>query len=60
MPLFHAEISKLFERDYVWAVTQTMVSFNLQTLWLTLAFRVYPEYFGSVFRVYPNFWGRMD
>jgi len=44
--LYHAEISKLFERGYVWAVTQTMVSFNLQTLWL-------------VFRVFPKFWGRM-
>jgi hypothetical protein len=44
--LFHAEISKLFERDYVWAVTQTMVSFNVQTLWL-------------VFGVYPDFWGRV-
>jgi hypothetical protein len=40
--LFHAEISKLFERDYVWGVTQTMVSFNRKTLWLV--FRVFPFY----------------
>jgi len=44
-----ARTSKLFERDCVWAVTQTVVS--LSTLWVRL-------FLSRNYRVYPGFWGR--
>ena len=42
-----ARISKLFERDCVWALTQTMVSFSIEPLWMHLlcVCRVFPRSF---------------
>jgi len=45
----HARIGQLFDRDYVWVVTQTMVSFANLTLWAVhnmLTYKVYPGYWG--------------
>jgi len=50
---FHARIGKLLDRDYVWVVTQTMVSFENLALWAkhsVLTYKVYPGYWGR-----PNF-----
>ncbi|CZR66365.1 uncharacterized protein PAC_16266 [Phialocephala subalpina] len=51
VPIFHSRIGQLFDRDHVWAVTQTMVS--LETLALWAMHNVY------AFKVYPGFWGRL-
>lgn len=51
LPLFHARISKLLDRDYVWVVTQTMVSFENLALWAVHNMLTY--------KVYPGFWGRV-
>jgi hypothetical protein len=51
IPVFHARIGKLFDRDYVWAVAQTMVSFENLALWAVHNVLTY--------KVYPGFWGRM-
>lgn len=64
LPFFHARIGKLFDRDYVWVVTQTMVSFENLALWTVhsvLTNKVYPGFWGRrllTFKVYPGFWGR--
>lgn len=42
VPFYHADTSKLFDRDYVWFVTQTMVSINW-TLWAS--YKVFPKSF---------------
>ncbi|KUJ17773.1 uncharacterized protein LY89DRAFT_61245 [Mollisia scopiformis] len=61
-PYFPTKIDKLFDRDHVWAVTQTMVS--LETLALCAmhvlqAYKVYPDFWGRLaYEVYPKFWGR--
>jgi len=53
LPFFHARIGKLFDRDYVWVVTQTMVSFENLALWaLRTALPL-------SYKVYPGFWGRL-
>jgi hypothetical protein len=46
----HARIGQLFDRDYVWVVTQTMVSFEKLALWAVHNVLTY--------KVYPGFWGR--
>jgi hypothetical protein len=46
----HARIGQLFDRDYVWVVTQTMVSFENLALWAVHNVLTY--------KVYPGFWGR--
>jgi hypothetical protein len=46
----HARIGQLFDRDYVWVVTQTMVSFKNLALWAVHNVFTY--------KVYPGFWGR--
>jgi hypothetical protein len=51
IPSFHARIGQLFDRDYVWVVTQTMVSFEKLTLWAVHNVLTY--------KVYPGFWGRI-
>ena len=46
----HARIGQLFDRDYVWVVTRTMVSFKNLALWAVnnvLAYKVYPGYWGT-------------
>jgi len=50
LPCSRARIGKLLDRDYVWAVTQTMVSFGNLALWAVHTLRYY--------KVYPGFWGR--
>jgi hypothetical protein len=50
IPSFHARIGQLFDRDYVWVVTQTMVSFENLALWAVHNVLTY--------KVYPGFWGR--
>jgi hypothetical protein len=50
LPCSRARIGKLLDRDYVWAVTQTMVSFENLALWAVHTLRYY--------KVYPGFWGR--
>jgi len=50
LPFFHARIGKLFDRDYVWVVTQTMVSFDQLALWAVRT---------ALYKVYPGFWGRL-
>jgi hypothetical protein len=50
LPCSRARIGKLLDRDYVWAVTQTMVSFENLALWAVHTVRYY--------KVYPGFWGR--
>lgn len=50
LPCSRARIGKLLDRDYVWAVTQTMVSFENLALWAVHTVRSY--------KVYPGFWGR--
>jgi hypothetical protein len=50
LPCSRARIEKLLYRDYVWAVTQTMVSFENLALWAVHTVRYY--------KVYPGFWGR--
>jgi hypothetical protein len=45
-----ARTGKLFERDCVWAVTQTMVSSYPRSMWALYSL------YGH--RVYPEFWGR--
>ena len=45
-----ARIGKLLDRDYVWVVTQTMVSFEDLALWAMHTMCTY--------KVYPGFWGR--
>jgi hypothetical protein len=49
-PCSHARIGKLLDRDYVWVVTQTMVSFENLALWAVHILLTY--------KVYPGFWGR--
>jgi hypothetical protein len=50
LPFFHARIGKLLGRDYVWVVTQTMVSYEQLALWAV--------YTALTYKVYPGFWGR--
>jgi hypothetical protein len=50
LPCSRARIGELLRRDYVWAVTQTMVSFENLALWAVHTVRYY--------KVYPGFWGR--
>lgn len=53
IPDFHARVGKLFDRDYVWVVTQTMVSFDKLALWAlhnVLTYRVYPGFWGRILR----------
>jgi len=50
LPFFRARICKLLDRDYVWVVTQTMVSFESLALWAVHTVLTY--------KVYPGFWGR--
>jgi hypothetical protein len=50
LPCSRARIGRLLDRDYVWAVTQTMVSFENLALWAVLTVCSY--------KVYPGFWGR--
>jgi len=53
LPCSRARIGKLLDRDYVWAVTQTMVSFENLALWaLRTALPL-------SYKVYPGFWGRL-
>lgn len=47
-PFYHARIDRLFDRDYVWAVTQTMVSFESLALWAM--------HNASAYKDYPDFW----
>jgi hypothetical protein len=51
IPVFRARIGQLFDRDYVWVVTQTMVSFDILALWALHGVLTY--------KVYPGFWGRI-
>jgi hypothetical protein len=46
----HARIGQLYDRDYFWAVTQTMVSFENLASWAVHNVLTY--------KVYPGFWGR--
>jgi len=48
--IFHARVGKLLDRDYVWVMTQTMVSVEYLALWAKHAVLAYS--------VYPGFWGR--
>jgi hypothetical protein len=45
-----SRMGKLLDRDYVWVVTQTMVSFENWALWVVHTVLTY--------KVYPGFWGR--
>ena len=51
VPFYHARIGKLFDRDYVWVVTRTMVSYKNLALWVMHQVHAY--------KVYPGFWGRL-
>ncbi|PMD34907.1 hypothetical protein L207DRAFT_128744 [Hyaloscypha variabilis F] len=47
---YHRTAGKLLDRDYVWFVTQTMVSFENLALWA--------KHLVLTYKVYPGFWGR--